>query len=921
MKKYTRWLRNFYIFLLIVLVVGSFSPVWSQSPYQLAEAVVLVNSTSPDYPEFTRYIQPYLDHFGIPYLVVDVSSSPLPSELGDYALIVIGHDRLDTENAYLTDSAQQLITNAVNQGSGLVNFDSELADSTNQPYYQFVQSIFGFGYTGASAAANVSINSNPAIGSYVVAAQPLNAAYTLSNPITPEGVTLPAQFSALLATIGGQPLLVAATYGQGKAIQWTSYAWLQVGTWGFFHGFDDLMWRSLVWAARKPFVLQGMPPFVTMRVDDVTGPLGWITAATELGFIPWLGIFMNDIDSAEAAQLSTLTNNGQASVSIHSFYSSTYFYWNSSYKQMAQNFQIGTQWHQSNNIPISSYVVPHFYQISTSAFGGLSNWGVKCIGTQMEPGRYYGDPWLKIGPFRKYEDGVSSSNLPVYYADFITVPGFPEFDGQFFNLVTEPRDIRYDWADFPELARSIELATNLVKRGLDSMAVATFFTHEYNITPVPTERWRAVLQGLVNNVAAYNPIYVDMDYACEYARAVHGSRVSSSLYDPANQRLETSLVGSSNIPTVFYLFNEVDGGIDSVFVDVPAFSGAVTVTHFLTPPTPGPSPTATATATPTTTPTPTRTATATSTPTRTATATATPTPTHTATATSTPTHTATATHTPTPASTNTATATGTPTRTATATATSTATLTPTGTATATSTPTRTATATVTSTPTATSTPTPTPTSIATPTPTNTPAAELIFADNFESGNLSAWSASRTDNGDLSVSSSAAIIGSFGLRAIINSNDPIYVQDDTPNSERHYYASFYFAPNSISMRERDNFVLFRGTGLSTVFQLNLSFISGAYRLTISTLDDANIWRGGELVINDAPHFIEIDWRAASSDGANDGYVILSIDAVQQVVIPGLNNDTLMIDNIRLGAVQGIHKNTRGSIHFDEFQSYR
>ena len=172
-----------------------------------------------------------------------------------------------------------------------------------------------------------------------------------------------------------------------------------------------------------------------------------------------------------------------------------------------------------------------------------------------------------------------------------------------------------------------------------------------------------------------------------------------------------------------------------------------------------------------------------------------------------------------------------------------------------------------------------------------------------------------------MSSSAAIIGSFGLRAIINSNDPIYVQDDTPNSERHYYASFYFAPNSISMRERDNFVLFRGTGLSTVFQLNLSFISGAYRLTISTLDDANIWRGGELVINDAPHFIEIDWRAASSDGANDGYVILSIDAVQQVVIPGLNNDTLMIDNIRLGAVQGIHKNTRGSIHFDEFQSYR
>ena len=887
MKKRTRWLLNFYVFIILVLLVPSFSPALSQLPYRFAEAVVLVNSTSPDYPEYTRYIQPYLDHFGVPYRAVDISSSPLPGDLQDYALIVIGHDRLDTENVYLTDTAQQLITAAVNQGSGLVNFDSELADSTNQPYYQYVQSIFGFGYTPGSGATKLSIKSSPTFGGYVVGAQPINASYILSNPITPESVILPAQFSALLATIGGQPLIVAATYGQGKAIQWTSYAWLQVGTWGFFHGFDDLVWRSMVWAARKPFVLQGMPPFVTMRVDDVTGPLSWTASATELGFKPWLGVFMNDIDSAEAAQLSTLTNNNQASVAIHSFHDSGFFYWNSSDEQMAQNFQVGTQWHQSNNIPISKYVVPHYYQITTNVFEGLSNWGVRCIGTQMEPGHYYGDPWLKIGPFRTYEDGLSNSNLPVYYADFITVPGYPEYDGQFFNLVTEPRDIRYDWADLPELARSIELATKLVKRGLDSMAVATFFTHEYNITPIPNERWRAVLQGLVNNIAAYNPIFVDMDYACEYARAVHGSRISSSLYDPVNYSLETSLVGSSNIPTLFYLFNEVDGGIESVFRDVPAFSGVVTVTHFLTPPAPtatstsGPSPTATAFNTPTSTPT--NTGKTTNTPTHTATATATPT------ATPTPTHTATGT--------------STPTSTVTAIGTSAPTLTPTHTATATSTPTHTATATI------------------TPTPTNTPLAELFFSDNFESGNLSAWSASRTDGGDLSVSSSAAMIGSFGLRAVINSNDPIYVQDDTPNNERHYRASFYFDPNSLSMRNGDYFTLIRGAGLSTVFQLNLSFIGGVYRLTISTLDDANIWHSGEFVINDIPHFIEIDWRAASSDGASDGYVILSVDAIQQVIIPALNNDTLMINDIRLGAVAGIRKNTRGSIYFDEFQSYR
>ena len=52
-------------------------------------------------------------------------------------------------------------------------------------------------------------------------------------------------------------------------------------------------------------------------------------------------------------------------------------------------------------------------------------------------------------------------------------------------------------------------------------------------------------------------------------------------------------------------------------------------------------------------------------------------------------------------------------------------------------------------------------------PTNTAAAELIFADGFEVGNLSSWSSAVTDGGDLSVNPTAALVGSQGLRAVIN----------------------------------------------------------------------------------------------------------------------------------------------------------
>jgi hypothetical protein len=84
----------------------------------------------------------------------------------------------------------------------------------------------------------------------------------------------------------------------------------------------------------------------------------------------------------------------------------------------------------------------------------------------------------------------------------------------------------------------------------------------------------------------------------------------------------------------------------------------------------------------------------------------------------------------------------------------------------------------------------------TPTPTSSPTAvpDLIFADGFESGNLSSWSGSTTDAGDLRVSPGAALTGAYGLQAGIDDNNSIYVTDDSPNAEARYRARFRFDPN-------------------------------------------------------------------------------------------------------------------------------
>lgn len=235
------------------------------------------------------------------------------------------------------------------------------------------------------------------------------------------------------------------------------------------------------------------------------------------------------------------------------------------------------------------------------------------------------------------------------------------------------------------------------------------------------------------------------------------------------------------------------------------------------------------------------------------------------------------------------------------------------------------TGTATPTETATSTPTPTPTSTRTSTPTSSPTivADLIFADGFETGNLSAWSSSTTDGGDLGVSFDA-LTNNHRLQAVINDNNSIYVTNDSPNAETHYRARFYFDPNSILMKNSDNHYLFYGyTGTSTVvLRVQLRYSNGSYQLRAALRNDSTTWTSSSLfTISDVPHFIEIDWRASTASGVNNGGLTLWIDGIQRANLTGVDNDTRRIDRVQLGAVAGIDLGTRGTYYFDAFESRR
>jgi hypothetical protein len=146
-----------------------------------------------------------------------------------------------------------------------------------------------------------------------------------------------------------------------------------------------------------------------------------------------------------------------------------------------------------------------------------------------------------------------------------------------------------------------------------------------------------------------------------------------------------------------------------------------------------------------------------------------------------------------------------------------------------------------------------------------------------------------------------------------------VTDDSPDGETHYRARFYFDPNGITMAERDTHILFSGYQgtATTVLVVEFRINNGSYQLRSYTWDDAGSphitsW----ITINDASHFIELDWQAAAN-----GSLSFWIDGIKSGELTGIDNDMRVIDRVRLGAVGGLDAGTGGTYYFDAFKSVR
>jgi hypothetical protein len=322
-------------------------PLYQPSTGNLSLQAIVDTRRPADYALVEPAVFVAFGHLGIPSLVRNLADGPLtPDELAQTPLIVLAQRGLGES---LGEQGVESLLAAQAAGAGLVSFDPELA-----PYGREFGREFGLAPKGDPEAATVfTIPQNDHwIASLHESAEETQAVQSL--PVWP----VETDRDVLLATRDGSPVLVTGRRGRGRFAFWTAgpELWLQSHL-GHAQGLDDLFWRSLVWSARKPFLMKAMPPFVTARIDDVNGinALWWVTASFAVkdkplprplgdllcdihpgrrstawglryvdilnahGYIPNLGLFLDQVSDGDWDVLREKAKAGLAEPAPHAF--------------------------------------------------------------------------------------------------------------------------------------------------------------------------------------------------------------------------------------------------------------------------------------------------------------------------------------------------------------------------------------------------------------------------------------------------------------------------------------------------------------------------------------------------------------------------------------------------------------------------
>jgi hypothetical protein len=192
---------------------------------------------------------------------------------------------------------------------------------------------------------------------------------------------------------------------------------------------------------------------------------------------------------------------------------------------------------------------------------------------------------------------------------------------------------------------------------------------------------------------------------------------------------------------------------------------------------------------------------------------------------------------------------------------------------------------------------------------------------FETGDLSEFDSTVTDSGDLSANASAAYTGSYGMQAVLDDNTSIYGHWTFANKSE-LRVGFWFDPNGFSTT--DDLIIAGGGGTigDADWRIRFEWDTSNLKVYASATNDASTFDSTSKVnISDAWHWIEAHFKRSSGVGANDGFVKLWVDVVDETPdaqLTGRDDDTKDFDDVNVGAGSVAAPITE-TIYFDDLRA--
>jgi len=563
--------------------------------------LVLVDSSGPYHNRniVDETILVALEHFGMPYRLLDLAQQrPSAELLAGCAGLVIAQAGLGDS---LTEEESQLIADAVGEGLGLVNFDGDL-----RRYRGPLLEVFGFrGVERLPYASNLILV--PSNEHYITWLQEPRAFHESLRMVTAvmvkewrddvevlaEAVLGKEQLIYIRHLVPGNayepkhyPIVFAARWGEGRAVQWLMNPRLwRGGALGHLGGLDDLFWRGIVWAVRKPFVANMIPPFVTMSFDDCSGrhDFRYLDICTQYGYTPLVSVFLDNIQEKHRPMLRGKAEAGEILINTHGwdYYKLHYYDFgveDYSEEQVRRLFQQEDEFYRWLGVNPCHIAVCHYGDMGVRALPYLKQRRRTFIRTPTHVGVRRADQCLTDagGGYWPYDSTARFYDVLPDDDDFYIFGSFNvRYLADFLTVAT----LSLRESPFNDIEKAAELAASQMRNGLGDGFFADVLTHEQKLGVLTLQEWDRILARTAEKTSRFEKIFSHHDDIAAYLKSKDGTWLAR--IEGLNGGVRCALSGRAERPLQLSLFVDVDGGAERRYVDVLAFEGQIEVETFL----------------------------------------------------------------------------------------------------------------------------------------------------------------------------------------------------------------------------------------------------------------------------------------------------------------------------------------------------